>query len=761
MATTNFLAKYRPLKIGFLVRDGAIEDIVEVAKINTLLWGGIHNPIIPVSSNTGDAEVLIRSLSLDILHPVVQDANTNKVLANFESLKAPHYFTYEMFVKEYHTKKYKVTYLDALNIIDRYYQEHFKGQQKKRKSNCALIRWDADEELKNLFTILFGEYSSKFNLEEDFETAFLKGLHSHEIKIEKNQILNKDIAERVTPITLTSLDLKNYNRDYFNSDGVYLGDPNDFKDLLMFWNLRASGSLIEFLSIPHIERFKDFIYQYINKLINKIKNYPDMHRGTVFYFQSKEKDKVNQIVQQFSGGNTGFPIVDMSKISLYEFLRKLPTDYLSWDFALGNIDQSSQKSVVTLNLPEKKFIADTDRDIGRQALAISIEAMSEFGYGGQTLKPPYIKELNEFYSREITGDPWEIRSEEDSIGIIIDLGDKYKNLYPIPYFILIKRIFELADIKAKISQAGLLAERIIQKLGGSVEDGRVFKIRGVRQLFNTMKSDDSVGRGRATDIIWQNGEFKKHEGLYIETRESKKLTTQDVFDFLLKKDFFKGGLGLICDHCNSSSWLSLRDVGDNWICNYCGYSNKTSLHLRNRGDWKFRRSGLFGKDNSQEGAVPVILTLLVFKRILEPNQFIYSTSVKLEFESKDPEIDFLLLQYEHGDRIQMAFGECKSEGGEIIQEDVDNLKLIRDKIKTLDFDCYLVFAKTADGFTNKELEVFTKLSEENIPIILLTNRELEPYYPYGEASDTEQLPQKYALDLSGMARNSVFRYLEK
>jgi len=54
MAFANFAAKYRPLKIGFFVPQDDIRGLIEAAKINTLLWGGMHNPIIPVGSNTKD-----------------------------------------------------------------------------------------------------------------------------------------------------------------------------------------------------------------------------------------------------------------------------------------------------------------------------------------------------------------------------------------------------------------------------------------------------------------------------------------------------------------------------------------------------------------------------------------------------------------------------------------------------------------------------------------------------------------------------------
>ena len=52
MNTTMVYIKKRPVKIGFLIEEGNIDDLVEIAGINTLLWGGIYNPIIPINDNS-------------------------------------------------------------------------------------------------------------------------------------------------------------------------------------------------------------------------------------------------------------------------------------------------------------------------------------------------------------------------------------------------------------------------------------------------------------------------------------------------------------------------------------------------------------------------------------------------------------------------------------------------------------------------------------------------------------------------------------
>jgi hypothetical protein len=72
--------------------------------------------------------------------------------------------------------------------------------------------------------------------------------------------------------------------------------------------------------------------------------------------------------------------------------------------------------------------------------------------------------------------------------------------------------------------------------------------------------------------------------IYIEPRDTPTLTAAATFDFLLKHDFYRAGLEFKCDNCGLTNWLSLRQVDDRWICEYCGHGGITSLHVRDRGD---------------------------------------------------------------------------------------------------------------------------------------------------------------------------------
>ena len=251
-------------------------------------------------------------------------------------------------------------------------------------------------------------------------------------------------------------------------------------------------------------------------------------------------------------------------------------------------------------------------------------------------------------------------------------------------------------------------------------------------------------------------DFELHRDLYIEKRKKTHLTTTDVFNYLIKNDFLRAGLEFQCSGCKLDNWYSLKRLDDSWICEFCGEENKTSLHINTRGDWKFRKSGLFAKDNNQEGAIPVILTILVFESLFSlPSNLIYTTSLNLT----SCEIDFLVCHYGHYNKIQIAIGECKDEGGQIDKNDIDNLKEVRNQIESIGLECYIVLSKAADYFKEEEIHLFKDLHKECQKLILLTNKELEPITPYFDLNDSAGLPDKYVVDMEGMARNSFYLYL--
>lgn len=118
----------------------------------------------------------------------------------------------------------------------------------------------------------------------------------------------------------------------------------------------------------------------------------------------------------------------------------------------------------------------------------------------------------------------------------------------------------------------------------------------------------------------------------------------------------------------------------------------------------------------------------------------------------------LFLAIQAGDRIEIAVGECKDAGGRIDSNDVVNMAAEADSFPKDTFDAYIVFSKTAP-FTPKEIENCraAQLSGGGCRVIMLSDRELEPYFAYERASKEFELDRS-AVSLEDMALNTARIY---
>jgi hypothetical protein len=189
------------------------------------------------------------------------------------------------------------------------------------------------------------------------------------------------------------------------------------------------------------------------------------------------------------------------------------------------------------------------------------------------------------------------------------------------------------------------------------------------------------------------------------------------------------------------------------VCEYCGerFNATTQLH---DGGWAYRRSGLFGREDHQQGAIPVALTLQQLDTVLH-REMVYSTSMTLEPNGaaiENCESDFVVIShreyYEMG--ISLAIGECKGRG-EISDEDVRKLSKVADAFPAKRIQTYIVFAKTS-SFSPDEIERCKTAQSAGRPrVILLSDRELEPYFVYERATKEFEF-QGTAVSLEGLAQ---------
>jgi hypothetical protein len=181
MAFSRASVKYRPLRVGIIVRAGNVADIRKAAGINCLLWGGIHNPLIPVGAgDNAFAHQLVDLFEVDVLHVVEPSAEVEGFVAKYPFLRDLGHLASDIFYEEWRSKKQVLGLLDAKNIIDFFWEEEFKDKPEDFKSNCLLLKWDGADPLADVLSLQFGFFPTKPELKWNYEKMFVKGLHAQE-----------------------------------------------------------------------------------------------------------------------------------------------------------------------------------------------------------------------------------------------------------------------------------------------------------------------------------------------------------------------------------------------------------------------------------------------------------------------------------------------------------------------------------------------------------------------------------------------------
>lgn len=224
---------------------------------------------------------------------------------------------------------------------------------------------------------------------------------------------------------------------------------------------------------------------------------------------------------------------------------------------------------------------------------------------------------------------------------------------------------------------------------------------------------------------------------------------------------FRVGLEFRCRNCELAFWQSIDDVKTKVECQYCGSVFDIARQLRDR-DWAFRRSGLFGRNDQQRGGIPVAVTLQQLDATLSTERRLFSTSLLLTSSGETPispcETDFVMITsgYSHDRQHlpQVVIGECKARGA-ITPEDARNLAKIADALPYRRLNVFIVFAKLGE-FSPDEVEACGLAQHKwRARVILLSERELEPYALYGRHAKE---PRLRTTGLEDLAQNTTYLY---
>ncbi len=779
MDTVRVDISYRPLRIGWAIRTGDMDAFRAAARVSFALWGGRFNPIIAVDRQE-EAARLIDAFRVDMILPVGDSEEVKAFPKRFPYLINPFYRD-NVFVGDGEDGA-RSHVLDIHNALSHL---HDKPEWKTVKDRgLRLYTWAPDDPLANIFLLHFGEYPSPDEIHIEYRDFLKNGGEAKEIAIDSASKLEADIFEHPSISFVSRYGIERNYRVHggWDTPGFYSGDASNFDDLVCCWNLRAADIPLLFVDVKHLDRYGDTIGSWAKMMRHNLSHRRLEFERTVAVWVREEAMDINNMAKAMADvtkpfGGQASMVCPVREGTWNGLNVRPPTMSLGEGSTLGVTGNESGRPKISFSLDDKPF--SDDLFFHTQFLVASLSFIGGlYGDEQHMLVPPFIPELNEFYSRSIHFEYSKLRSEPEQIGLVIDACDKTSFIYALPVADLIERIFDLAGFSVKPSVGGLIARQLIAQLGG-LDGARAFKIPGVRRLLKTHGPRAAFTKKSAMEMIGSKdpenptASFKDYENLYGGHHPfGTRLEPGAVFTYLVEKGLFRMGAELTCPHCRMSSWIPLDVLKQRVVCELCGGEFDATRQLVN-GEWHYRRSGVLGTERNAQGAIPVALTLQQLSVNLGGSwdRGMYSSSLDLGPKQGTAlpkcEIDFAWLIPQHyPEKTVVIIGECKDRGkgdhgddkGTINAADIDHLRSVADALPRKRFETFIVLAKLCP-FTAEEIALAKTLNgPHRRRAILLTARELEPYHFWDRTKLEFKGLKEYASRPEDLASNTALIY---
>lgn len=730
--------RLRPIRFGFLVRPDDAENILEIFRINTCLWGGMFNPIIPLFENIppwlekegfhfDNAKQLIMS-DLDFFEP-------DFIVEAEEGLADGFGFDPKRILQLKDFSGYYGLTVEALYW--ELYREEFRFEASHRR-NVVYVE-PADSSWENFVAANFGDFpiqDQTLSVSSTCKDRFRGIFNPEHKKLDPVALSEQYQFRHISALEIGSKKLQiDYNE--FQSPVLFILDAQESKDLIDLWNLRAVYSTVVAVPIQWIQPLAGFCEDFIRE--NSSRHFEDPGAeitGPVFmYSRSLSEDYIEEIHKNFR-----LVVEENADIVTKHHPPTWRTQPDSWFTNAPPTlvaDKNSKWIYIDLENSEIQFDALFPEFAGkyrdRSCLANVVKLEDESNSDQIATVFPYEGTNTTFLKSRLTGHPPKSTTE----GLVI--FPEYRNLSErwkmVDGTTAINQWLESNQVIASPSDAGRATQQIIETLKGCKSVGCLAN-KGIIKLLNEMSN-------RPVTKTAHYKEFQNKVGNAIDNKKWENA----LFERLVERKVVELGLELKCRKCNNWSWYSITHLDYTLICDFCLKQFDfpiTRPSSSNHARWAYRVIGPFALPNYAQGGYAAALAIRFFTDVIGRKNWsaiTWSAGQTLELPpSKTVEADFMLwlqrtvfLGPPHPP-LDILFGEAKSFGKDAFkQEDVDKMRLLAEVFP----GSILVFAamKEVESFSKEEISCIKELAEwgrefdkekgkTRAPVIVLTGTEL-------------------------------------
>jgi len=715
--------RLRPSRYAFIVTGDDLQSVLQAVSLNTVLWGGIYNPIIPLRPEDErdgllkgfDPDFLVNLTGADLPIELVERYG-GRILEAHDLVKTD---------ERTHQRQLGLGF-NILPVIRHVHEREVRFVA--GPTRAVVVRPERAEKWPEFAAFVCGSFEWLPAMDIDFEKAFKSGLRAREM-----QMLNLTPPPKgVLPLAFTSYGLDLFGRrSHFSSHVIYIGDHRELTDLIEFWNIRATGRTVVFVPVEGYLKFESPIrsiaaegHYRINQLIE---NQADLQKG-----RSVPPTKFDEVCDWIHTLNLG-PLRRCScsprfGLEIQECVGGIDVAEISAGEAteISILDEGRMTPVKVIpplflyeRVPYKEF-------------SWSVEITMSGGYSETEFmfSFPNEREVEAVARRAVIGE--EARLGRRGLVVHQEWPRSIIQLVPVRTAEVFEALFRQAGLRAEPSEPGLYTEQIIKKMG-SLSDCRIFKICGVRKILDRLSDGSTLTKGNMRDIVMSttpdkdgqiNWRPELYEDLIIRRGQKPPLDFSQIFEELLEKRIIRPGVMFKCRFCSKRDWYHVSEFAEDYTCRFCFTRQRVSFGSSL--EWQYRADGLFQIPDSAQGSIAVIVSMWRFEHLgfLSGGRYVTSQKLVAESTGEEYEIDYAYVMLgTFNTSYDLVMGEA-TRFSEFTDQEVTKMAEIADRFRRKP---YIAFSTLKDTYSDAEKSRIQNLVDRGYKVIALTREELDPY----------------------------------
>jgi hypothetical protein len=562
--------RIRPLRLAFLTKPSDKAALQQVFEINSGLWGGVYNFIIPSMKTL--PKVFIEPYrrrqrsAISVMKGMIEGIQPDFLVEMEVGMATGLGFSESRVITvqqltgrdEHNRAAYGV---DMRSICQDLWDKQFQFKQKKPLA--AVIPHSKDPKYELMFSCLFGSYGNKGG-HADFSRHYQEALGGTHKVFEAEEFTSVFYEKYFFPLRLTTHELKRSPRGRWADPRLFFFDENNPYDLIDLWNMRAIGWQVGALPVSLAPKLQKYCAAFIRDDSRRDHIATVMEHARIGCARSQKIETLHAYLTTL-GLNEHDQVLSDHVPNLWEESSRGSQD--ADPYVITNATKTVRSSSIGNGFHVDSALPDfLEDDYGASTMTAVANVLDSVAGGAPVI--PWQQNLSSLV-HDFTKDKTFVSRD----GIVFTAGE-YSTSHYIRLPTAMNVFVALADgvgYKLSLSPAGQTAQQIIKSLGGHIAlSSIVLKSAQFLKYLNKLAHEDVE-----VDVTHdgENKKIKKPFAPYNDLRRELNalvrpgyLTVERQLSNLVSHNVLRPDLTLECPECLHTSWYAVGDIQKTFNC---------------------------------------------------------------------------------------------------------------------------------------------------------------------------------------------------